>query len=90
MMQKWAAGHVRVVDYADGVVPPRHRTEAQLQKWLDHVEARFESPPVVVIHLHPKGEQDNHYAKMRPKVAPEAKHLYTKSRAACAGLDRRD
>ena len=66
----------RASDYADGVVPPRHRSEAQLQKWLDLVEAWFESPPAVIIHLHPKGSQNKHYDKMRPKVATETKHLY--------------
>jgi len=66
----------KATDYAAALVPARHRSVAQLQKWLDRVGKWMHSPPAVVIHLHPEGEQDFHYAKMRPKVAPEAKHIY--------------
>ena len=66
----------QVGEHAADVIPARHRSVAQLQLWLDHVEARFQSPPAVVVHLHPMGKQNDHYANSRPKVAPEVKHLY--------------
>jgi hypothetical protein len=66
----------KVDDQAANVVPPRHRSVAQLQKWLDYVEAWFESPPAVVIRLHPKGEEDKHYDAMRPKMNPSVLHAY--------------
>ena len=66
----------KVQEHAADVIPGRHRSVAQLQLWLDHVETRLHSPPTVVIHLHPKGKQDDHYANERSKVTPEVKHLY--------------
>ena len=66
----------KVQEHAADVIPARHRSVAQLQLWLDHVEARLQSPPTVVVHLHPMGKQDDHYANERPKVTPEVKHLY--------------
>ena len=33
-------------------------------------------PPAVIIHLHPKGRQDEHYDAMRPEVGPQVPHAY--------------
>ena len=57
-------------------IPPRHRSIRQLQLWLDHISVELASPPKVVIHMHPKGVQDEHYDAMRPNYDKEIIHAY--------------
>ena len=48
--------------------PGRHRPVDQLQLWYNYMCRWFGGPPKQVFHLHPAGEQDDHYAPHRPEV----------------------
>ena len=57
-------------------IPPRHRWPRQYKLWVDHISVELASPPAVIIHLHPKGRQDEHYDTERPEVGPQVLHAY--------------
>lgn len=57
-------------------IPPRHRSNEALQAWYEHMETWCGAPPVAVVHLNRKGQQDEDLNFARPSMYPDTLHLY--------------